>query len=64
MKCKVCSMIGGHDKLLVPKLDSLWKHVGRRKIITVMPGVVMGNYYTLKTNQHAINEWLFVARGR
>jgi hypothetical protein len=26
--------------------------------------VAMGKYYTLKTNQHVINEWLYVARGR
>ncbi len=57
-------VIGGRDKILVPKLNSLWKHVGRRKAIIVIPSVAMGNYYTLKMNQHVINEWLFVARGR
>jgi hypothetical protein len=36
MKCKVCLVITGCDKLLVSKLDSLWKHVGRRKGITSM----------------------------
>jgi hypothetical protein len=28
VECKVCSLIEGKDKLLVPKLDSFWKHVG------------------------------------
>jgi hypothetical protein len=27
VKCKVCSVMEREDKLLVPKLDSLWKHV-------------------------------------
>jgi hypothetical protein len=26
VKCKVCSITESQDKLLVPKLDSLWKH--------------------------------------
>ncbi len=26
VKRKICLVIGGQDKLLVPKLDSLWKH--------------------------------------
>jgi hypothetical protein len=56
MKCKVYSMIIGCYKLLVLKLDSLWKHVGQRKAITIMSNVDVGEYYTLKTNQHVINE--------
>jgi len=56
VKCKVCSMITRFDKLLVPKLNSLWKHVGQRKVITTMSNVDVGEYYTLKTNQHVINE--------
>jgi len=33
VKCKVCIIIEGQDKLLVPKLDLLWKHVGQKKAI-------------------------------
>ncbi len=29
--CKVCNKIEGHEKLLVPKFDSLQKHVGKHK---------------------------------
>ncbi len=32
-------MIGGHDKLFVPKLDSLWKHANQREAIIAMPCV-------------------------
>jgi len=56
VKCKVCSMISWCDKLLMPKLNSLWKHVGQRKAITTMSSVDVGKYYTLKINQHVINE--------
>jgi hypothetical protein len=28
VRCKVCSEVEGHEKLLAPKIDSLWKHVG------------------------------------
>jgi hypothetical protein len=27
VKCKVCSVMERQDELLVPKLDSLWKHI-------------------------------------
>jgi hypothetical protein len=56
VKCKICSMITRCDKLLVLKINSLWKHVGQRKAITTMSSVDVGEYYTLKTNQHVINE--------
>jgi hypothetical protein len=40
VKCKVCSKIKGTDKLLAPKLDSPWKHDGKRKALVVIPSVV------------------------
>ncbi len=49
---------------MVAKLDSLWKHVGHKKTIVAFVGVVMGDIYFLKTNQHTINEKLYVQRGR
>jgi len=50
-KCKVCRKIKGHNKLLVLKLNFLWKHVGQRKATTTILNVVaMGEYYFLKTN--------------
>jgi hypothetical protein len=62
VKCKVCSIIDGRGKLLVAKLDFLWKHVGRKLATIAFVGVVMGNIYFLKTYQHMINEKLYVQR--
>jgi hypothetical protein len=46
VKCKVCRKIKGHNKLLVLKLNFLWKHVGQRKTTTTIFNVVaMGEYY-------------------
>jgi hypothetical protein len=42
VKCKVCRKIKGHNKNLVSKLNSLWKHVSQRKaIITILNAVAM-----------------------
>lgn len=45
MWCKVCSCIEKKDKLFTPKLDTLWKHVGRQKVKVVIFGVVVGMYF-------------------
>jgi hypothetical protein len=31
IKCKVCNVIDGKNRLLVAKLNYLWKHVRHRK---------------------------------
>jgi hypothetical protein len=65
VKCKVCRKIKGHNKLLVLKLNFLWKHDGQRKtIITIFNVVAMGEYYFLKTNEHVFNESLYVSKGK
>jgi hypothetical protein len=38
-QCKVCAWIEGKDKLFVPKLDFLWKHVGHHKVLVAILGV-------------------------
>jgi len=40
VKCKVRSMIKGHNKLLVSKLNSLSRHIGERKATTTIFNVV------------------------
>jgi hypothetical protein len=52
------------NKLLVPKLDYLWKHVGQKKASIASMGVVVEDFYLLKTNQCVINEKLYVQRGK
>ena len=60
--CKICSNVEGRDKLLVPKLDSLYKHCGRRKAKTSFGKVVAGEHYFLSNNVHVRNEKFFFAR--
>jgi transposase len=64
VKCKVCSKIEECDKLLVLKLDSLWKHVGHKKVVTLIANVAVKEYNFLKMNQHVFNECLYVSMGR
>jgi hypothetical protein len=33
------------EKLLIPKLDFLLKHVGRQKATSIMPRVKVGGFY-------------------
>jgi hypothetical protein len=52
----------GRKKLLVPKINFLWKHARRRKAFTNMGCVKHGNYYFLMKNQHARNKKIYFAR--
>ncbi len=60
--CKMQTKVSGKDKLLVPKFDSLCKHVVRKKATSPMPGVPKGTFYYAKDCQHAKNELLYVSR--
>jgi len=62
MECKMCSLIEGHDKLLMPKLDSSWKHDGQTKPIIGIANVAARVHYYLKINQHVLNEHFYVQR--
>jgi hypothetical protein len=44
------------NKLLAPKLNNLFKHVGRRKCNVSMPGVDASFYYMNKNLVHSKNE--------
>ncbi len=50
VQCKVCKWMKGIDKLLVPMLDSLWKHASCCNVLVAMLGVKVGDHYFLKTN--------------
>jgi hypothetical protein len=45
--------VKGKDKLLVPKLDSLFKHVGRCKVEVLKLGLAIGLFYFNLKSQHA-----------
>jgi len=55
-------LINGKDKLLVAKVDSLWKHAGCCKALVVMPKVKVGERYFLKSNAHVVNEKIYFQR--
>jgi hypothetical protein len=59
----VCTVIEGQDKLLMPKLDLLWEHVGQKKATIALTNVAVGIFFW-KTNQHVFNEKLYVQRGK
>jgi hypothetical protein len=48
----------------VPKLDLLWKHASQRKATIASASVAVGDLYFLKTNQHVLNEKLYVQRSK
>jgi hypothetical protein len=60
VRYKVRNKIERKEKLLAPKLDSLWKHGGRRKALTNIQGVYKASeYYMNKNSIHTKNEWLY-----
>jgi hypothetical protein len=63
VRCKICTDVEGYEKLLVPKIDSLMKHAGRRKAAVDMGKVKRGKYYYLGSNQHVKYERVFFAKG-
>lgn len=60
--CKICTEVEGKEKLLVPKLEFLWKHCGRRKATNSFGKVESGQYYFLSNNAHVKNEKIYFAR--
>jgi hypothetical protein len=55
-----CTSIEGKDKLLVPKLDNLLKHVGHRKCKVSMPNVDVSSYSMNKNFMHSKNEKQYI----
>ena len=56
----VCTKIDSCDKLLTPKLDSLWKHGRRQRAHLNILGVIK-NFYTTMDCRHLKNKVLFLA---
>jgi len=59
VRCKICTKVGCKDKPLVPKLDGLHKHVGRRKCKLPKPKYKVGEFYISVDNQHAKKERIY-----
>jgi hypothetical protein len=63
VSCMICSDIEGREKLLVSKIDSLYKHASRRRALVDMGKVWRGEHYYLGSNQHVKNEWIYFTKG-
>lgn len=65
VKCIVCSKVEGKDKLLVSKIDGLWKHAGRRKaerdMIFGKKKIKRGEQYFITDCGHVKNEKIYFA---
>ncbi len=48
MCCKMCTTIEGKERLLATKLDSLYKHAGRKKAKANHLGMAEGTIYYCK----------------
>lgn len=59
----VCSKIESR-KLLVPKLDSLIKHLRVKKCIVARPRVIVSAYFSNPINAHVKNEKLYASIGQ
>jgi len=46
VRCKICIDVEHRENLLVPKLDGLHKHNGKRKCKCAKLGQIIGEYYT------------------
>ncbi len=57
--CRICIGVEQREKLLVPKLDRLYKHNGRRKCKHAKLGLKVGECYTSLHSQHAKNECIY-----
>jgi hypothetical protein len=62
VQCKVCSFVERREKLLVPKIDSSWKHVGCRKVLCDSTKVKKEEYYNFGHNEHMKNKNIYNAR--
>ncbi len=64
VKCKVYNVIEEEKKLMVPELNSLQKHVDQKKSTIASKGLVVKDFYFLKTNQRVVNKKLYVHKGK
>jgi hypothetical protein len=60
---KVCTQIEKNEKLLVPKINPLWKHVKHHKTLVLMLRVKVEEHYFLKTIVDVTNEKLYFGKG-
>jgi Ran GTPase-activating protein (RanGAP) involved in mRNA processing and transport len=52
VQCNICTMVSSLEKLMTPKFNSLYKHVGRKKDISPMLNVPKGTLCYAKDYQN------------
>jgi len=55
----ICTNVEWREKLLIPKLDGLYKHSGKKRCKHAKVGLKVGEYYTNPHSQHAKNEHIY-----
>jgi hypothetical protein len=50
VRCRICSVVEGKEKLPNLQLDSLQKHSGKRKALVTHSRIVIGEYYQILEN--------------
>jgi len=56
VRCKICFLVEGNQKLINLKLDALQKHTRKRKVLILRPRFLVGDHCINNDNQHQRNE--------
>jgi len=60
----MCSNIEWKDKLLIPKLDNLFKNVNKKKTWVGKLDIQIRKFYFFKNSQHVKNEAIFASMAK
>jgi len=64
VRCEVCSKFEYKDKLFVPKLDNLSKHINKRKAKATKLDIQTWKFYFSKDSQHAKNKVILTSMAK
>jgi len=64
VRCEVCSKFEYKDKLFVPKLDNLSKHISKRKAKATKLDIQTWKFYFSKDSQHAKNKVILTSMAK
>ncbi len=60
LPCNICTFVEGKEKILVPKLDNLLKHVGHKKCMVSVPTIDARFYNFNKDFMHTTKDFFFI----
>lgn len=64
MRYEVCSKFEYKDKLFVPKLNNLSKHISKRKAKVVKLDIQTLKFYFFKDSQHTKNKVILISMAK